>query len=81
MTITGSQVQPGYDPPPLPALSPETELALLVRVLARYGYDDLRAGHVTFGQPDGTILINRGSCAGPRSAPPTWCGSTRMAGS
>lgn len=58
MAITSSPVQPAYDPPPLPELPPQAELALLVRVLARYGYDDLRAGHVTFGQPDGTMLIN-----------------------
>jgi L-fuculose-phosphate aldolase len=50
--------QPGYDPPSLPEISPAAELALLVRVLARHGYDDLRAGHVTYGQPDGSILIN-----------------------
>jgi L-fuculose-phosphate aldolase len=49
---------PGYDPPALPEISPHAELALLVRVLARHGYDDLRAGHVTVGQPDGSILIN-----------------------
>jgi hypothetical protein len=50
--------RPGYDPPPLPPISAHAELALLLRVLASYGYDDLRAGHVTVGQPDGTILIN-----------------------
>jgi len=49
---------PGYDPPTLPEISSRAELALLVRVLARHGYDDLRAGHVTVGQADGTILIN-----------------------
>jgi L-fuculose-phosphate aldolase len=50
--------RPAYEPPPLPAISPAAELALLARVLARYGYDDLRAGHVTVGQADGSILIN-----------------------
>src|SRR6202034_4058703 len=50
--------RPGYDPPPLPEIPPPAELALLLRVLARHGYDDLRAGHITSGQPDGTILIN-----------------------
>lgn len=49
---------PAYEPPSLPDISPAAELALLVRVLHRHGYDDLRAGHVTYGQPDGTILIN-----------------------
>jgi ribulose-5-phosphate 4-epimerase/fuculose-1-phosphate aldolase len=56
---TGSErYLPGYDPPPLPAISPQAELAIFVRVLARHGYDDLRAGHITVGQGDGTILIN-----------------------
>lgn len=50
--------QPSYDPPPLPPISPRAELAVLLRVLAARGYDDLRAGHVTVGQPGGTILIN-----------------------
>jgi L-fuculose-phosphate aldolase len=49
---------PGYNPPKLPEISQHAELALLVRVLARHGYDDLRAGHVTVGQPDGSILVN-----------------------
>ena len=49
---------PAYEPPPLPEISPHAELALLLRVLAKRGYDDLRAGHVTVGRPDGTILIN-----------------------
>jgi ribulose-5-phosphate 4-epimerase/fuculose-1-phosphate aldolase len=48
----------GYDPPPLPALSLQAELAVLLRVLVQHGYDDLRAGHVTMGLPDGTMLIN-----------------------
>jgi len=47
-----------YEPPALPEISAAAELALLLRVLTRHGYDDLRAGHVTVGQPDGTILIN-----------------------
>jgi L-fuculose-phosphate aldolase len=50
--------RPAYEPPSLPDLSPAAELALLVRVLARHGYDDVRAGHVTVRQPDGTLLIN-----------------------
>lgn len=60
MATTGSRplYTPAYEPPPLPLLSPAAELALLVRILAAHGYDDLRAGHVTVGQPDGSILIN-----------------------
>jgi ribulose-5-phosphate 4-epimerase/fuculose-1-phosphate aldolase len=50
--------QPAYEPPVLPDISARAELALLVRVLAKHGYNDLRAGHVTVGQPDGSILIN-----------------------
>lgn len=44
--------------PPLPALSPQQELALLARVLFREGYDDHLAGHITYKQPDGTFLVN-----------------------
>ena len=63
MTVMGRDAvrwpyQPSYDPPPLPPVSPRAELAVLLRALASRGYDDLRAGHVTVGQPDGTILIN-----------------------
>src|ERR1700722_10381955 len=58
MTTSPDPDVPGYDPPALPEISLPAELALLLRVLARYGYDDLRAGHVTVGQPDGSILIN-----------------------
>jgi len=59
MTTTNpTGYRPAYEPPPLPPLSAAAELALLVRVLANRGYDDLRAGHVTVGQPDGSILIN-----------------------
>ncbi len=59
MTTTNEgKYVPAYEPPALPDISPAAELALLVRVLHRHGYDDLRAGHVTVGQADGTILIN-----------------------
>lgn len=44
--------------PPLPALSPQQELALLARVLFQEGYDDHLAGHITYKQPDGTFLVN-----------------------
>jgi ribulose-5-phosphate 4-epimerase/fuculose-1-phosphate aldolase len=39
-------------------LSPEAELALLCRMLARHGYRDNIAGHATYAQPDGSLLIN-----------------------
>ncbi len=58
MTAMTSTYQPGYDPPALPPISPAAEFALLLRVLASYGYNDLRAGHATVGQPDGTVLMN-----------------------
>jgi L-fuculose-phosphate aldolase len=44
--------------PPLPALSPAQELALLARILYREGYDDHLAGHITLKQPDDTFLVN-----------------------
>ena len=44
--------------PPLPALTPKQELALLARMLHREGYDDHLAGHITYKQPDGTFLVN-----------------------
>jgi ribulose-5-phosphate 4-epimerase/fuculose-1-phosphate aldolase len=34
------------------------ELALLLRMLHRSGYNDHIAGHVTYRQPDGTLLLN-----------------------
>jgi ribulose-5-phosphate 4-epimerase/fuculose-1-phosphate aldolase len=39
-------------------LTPQQELALVARVLARAGYDDYLAGHLTYRQGDGTILTN-----------------------
>lgn len=44
--------------PLLPDLSAKAELALLCRVLFREGYDDHIAGHITFLQPDGSLLVN-----------------------
>ncbi|MFZ4519762.1 MAG: class II aldolase/adducin family protein [Microthrixaceae bacterium] len=44
--------------PPLPELSPQAEVALLCRTLFREGYDDHLAGHITYRQPDGTLLVN-----------------------
>jgi ribulose-5-phosphate 4-epimerase/fuculose-1-phosphate aldolase len=38
--------------------SPEAEVALLARMLYREGYNDHNWGHITYAQPDGTILLN-----------------------
>ncbi|MCK9541309.1 MAG: class II aldolase/adducin family protein [Novosphingobium sp.] len=38
--------------------SPEAEVALLARMLYREGYNNHNWGHITYVQPDGTILIN-----------------------
>lgn len=38
--------------------TPEAEVALLARMLYREGYNNHNWGHITFIQPDGTILIN-----------------------
>jgi L-ribulose-5-phosphate 4-epimerase len=42
----------------LPALTPRQELVLLARTLWHEGYDDHLAGHITYRQPDGTLLCN-----------------------
>jgi L-fuculose-phosphate aldolase len=39
-------------------VSPQQELALLLRTLFREGYDDHLSGHITYKQPDGTFLVN-----------------------
>jgi ribulose-5-phosphate 4-epimerase/fuculose-1-phosphate aldolase len=44
--------------PAIPELTPRQELALLARILHREGYDDHLAGHITYLQPDGTLLTN-----------------------
>jgi L-ribulose-5-phosphate 4-epimerase len=44
--------------PPLPELTPQAEVALLARVLFAEGYDDHLAGHITYRQADGTLLVN-----------------------
>jgi L-fuculose-phosphate aldolase len=44
--------------PPLPDISPQAELALLARSLWKIGYNDQLAGHISYRQPDGTILVN-----------------------
>lgn len=42
----------------IPELTPRQELVLLARTLWREGYDDHLAGHITYRQPDGTLLCN-----------------------
>jgi L-ribulose-5-phosphate 4-epimerase len=42
----------------LPELTAREELVLLARTLWREGYDDHLAGHITYRQPDGTLLCN-----------------------
>jgi ribulose-5-phosphate 4-epimerase/fuculose-1-phosphate aldolase len=42
----------------LPPLTPQLELVLLARTLWREGYDDHLGGHITYKQPDGTLLTN-----------------------
>ena len=42
----------------LPDLTPREELVLLARTLWHEGYDDHLAGHITYKQPDGTLLCN-----------------------
>jgi ribulose-5-phosphate 4-epimerase/fuculose-1-phosphate aldolase len=44
--------------PALPELTAAQELALLCRCLFAEGYDDHLAGHITYKQPDGTMLVN-----------------------
>ena len=51
----------GFVPTPgrlLPDLTPAEELVLLARTLWHEGYDDHLAGHITYRQPDGTLLCN-----------------------
>jgi L-ribulose-5-phosphate 4-epimerase len=55
--VTGSPPSPTPDSL-LPELSPRQELVLLARTLWREGYDDHLAGHITYRQPDGTLLCN-----------------------
>jgi L-fuculose-phosphate aldolase len=41
-----------------PKLSPQAEVALLARTLHREGYDEHLSGHISYRQPDGTLLVN-----------------------
>jgi L-fuculose-phosphate aldolase len=40
------------------SLTARQELAILLRLLAREGYDEHVAGHISYLQPDGTLLVN-----------------------
>jgi ribulose-5-phosphate 4-epimerase/fuculose-1-phosphate aldolase len=51
----------GFDPSPhllVPTLTPRAELAVLARALHREGYEEHIAGHISYKQPDGTLLVN-----------------------
>jgi ribulose-5-phosphate 4-epimerase/fuculose-1-phosphate aldolase len=39
------------------SLTPQAQLALLARMLQREGYNDHHAGHLSYKQPDGTLLV------------------------
>lgn len=54
--MSTAALQYGQMAPPLPPLTPHAELALLARTLHREGYDDHLSGHITYRQPDGSIL-------------------------
>jgi L-ribulose-5-phosphate 4-epimerase len=55
--VTGAPFRPTAESL-LPELSPRQELVLLARTLWHEGYDDHLAGHITYRQPDGTLLCN-----------------------
>lgn len=58
-TIATSRLTPRFDPAgPASVLSPQAELAILARALHREGWNDHNAGHITYAQPDGTLLLN-----------------------
>ncbi len=44
--------------PGLPDLTPQAQVAVLARALHREGYDDHLAGHITYRQPDDTLLVS-----------------------
>ena len=56
--MTTTEVRQNPMAPPLPPMTPQGELALLARMLFREGYDDHLAGHITYKQPDDTLLVN-----------------------
>jgi L-fuculose-phosphate aldolase len=50
-----------FDPSPerlMPSLTPRGELAVLARALYREGYEEHIAGHISYKQPDGSLLVN-----------------------
>jgi ribulose-5-phosphate 4-epimerase/fuculose-1-phosphate aldolase len=50
-----------FEPTPsrlMPELSPRAELAVLARALYREGYEEHIAGHISYKQPDGSLLVN-----------------------
>jgi ribulose-5-phosphate 4-epimerase/fuculose-1-phosphate aldolase len=50
-----------FEPSPerlMPSLSPRAELAVLARALYREGYEEHIAGHISYKQPDDTLLVN-----------------------
>lgn len=57
MATVGERVS-GSSDAVLPELSPQAELVVLARALFREGYDDHIAGHITYRQPDGSLLVN-----------------------
>ena len=61
MVTSGQRADEVFDPSPdllLPPLSPRQELAILARALYREGYEEHIAGHISYKQPDGTLLVN-----------------------
>ena len=60
--VEPSPVESGrFEPSPdqiLPPLTPRAELACLARALYREGYEEHIAGHISYKQPDGTLLVN-----------------------
>jgi L-fuculose-phosphate aldolase len=61
MEVDGQVAEQGFEPTPdclLPVLSPRAELAVLARALYREGYEEHIAGHISYKQPDGTLLVN-----------------------
>src|SRR6059058_5659437 len=50
-----------FEPSPdliAPPLTPRQELAVLARALYREGYEEHIAGHISYKQADGTLLVN-----------------------
>ena len=58
MATTERSLRRNPTAPAIPELTPHQELALVARMLFRYGYDDHLSGHITYRQPDDTLLVN-----------------------